>query len=88
MEKPLQWEELGRMGRQVPTGRQGQDWVLEDRRRHDHRGNASWQQTHYIWLLTEEEYGDFVGIKGHIGLQIHPGNELLIRFKDIEVSQR
>ena len=29
-----------------------------------------------------------VGIKGHIGLQIHPGNELLIRFKDIEVSQR
>ena len=29
-----------------------------------------------------------VGMKGHIGLQIHPGDELLIRFKDIEVSQR
>ncbi len=28
-----------------------------------------------------------VGLKGRIGLQIHPGNELLIRFKDIEVRQ-
>jgi hypothetical protein len=28
-----------------------------------------------------------VGLKGHIGLQIHPGNELLIRFKDIEVKE-
>jgi len=29
-----------------------------------------------------------VGMKGRIGLQIHPGNELLIRFKDIEVRER
>jgi hypothetical protein len=28
-----------------------------------------------------------VGMKGHIGLQIHPGDELLIRFKEIEVRQ-
>ena len=28
-----------------------------------------------------------VSMKGHIGLQIHPGNELLIRFKDIEVRE-
>ncbi len=28
-----------------------------------------------------------VGMKGHIGLQIHPGLELLIRFKDIEVRK-
>ena len=28
-----------------------------------------------------------VGMKGHIGLQIHPGKELLIRFKDIEVRK-
>jgi hypothetical protein len=28
-----------------------------------------------------------VGMKGRIGLQIHPGNELLIRFKDIEVRE-
>jgi hypothetical protein len=28
-----------------------------------------------------------VGMKGRIGLQIHPGDELLIRFKDIEVRQ-
>ncbi len=26
-----------------------------------------------------------VGLKGHIGLQIHPGKVLLIRFKDIEI---
>ncbi|MHC4402685.1 MAG: 3-keto-disaccharide hydrolase [Planctomycetota bacterium] len=26
-----------------------------------------------------------VGLKGHIGLQIHPGKELLIRFKDIRL---
>ena len=26
-----------------------------------------------------------VGLNGHIGLQIHPGKELLIRFKDVEV---
>jgi hypothetical protein len=26
-----------------------------------------------------------VGLKGHIGLQIHPGGEMLIRFKDIEI---
>jgi len=25
--------------------------------------------------------------KGHIGLQIHPGKGLLIRFKDIEVRE-
>jgi hypothetical protein len=28
-----------------------------------------------------------VGIKGHIGLQIHPGNELLIRFKDVQARR-
>jgi hypothetical protein len=28
-----------------------------------------------------------VGMKGHIGLQIHPVGELRIRFKDIEVMQ-
>jgi hypothetical protein len=28
-----------------------------------------------------------VGMKGHIGLQIHPGEELLIRFKDIMVRK-
>jgi len=28
-----------------------------------------------------------VGVKGHIGLQIHPGEDLLIRFKDIEVRK-
>ena len=28
-----------------------------------------------------------VGMKGHIGLQIHPGNQLLIRFKDIDVRE-
>jgi hypothetical protein len=28
-----------------------------------------------------------VGLKGHIGLQIHPGKELLIRFKDIQVRE-
>ena len=28
-----------------------------------------------------------VGLTGHIGLQIHPGKELLIRFKDIEVRE-
>lgn len=28
-----------------------------------------------------------VGMKGHIGLQIHPGGQLLIRFKDIEVRE-
>lgn len=28
-----------------------------------------------------------VGMKGHIGLQIHAGNQLLIRFKDIEVKE-
>jgi hypothetical protein len=27
-----------------------------------------------------------IGMKGHIGLQIHPGDELLIRFKDIKVK--
>jgi hypothetical protein len=27
-----------------------------------------------------------VGLQGHIGLQIHPGKDLLIRFKDIEVK--
>jgi hypothetical protein len=26
-----------------------------------------------------------VGMMGHIGLQIHPGGELLIRFKDIKL---
>jgi hypothetical protein len=26
-----------------------------------------------------------VGLKGHIGLQIHPGDKLLIRFKDIAI---
>jgi hypothetical protein len=28
-----------------------------------------------------------VGLKGHIGLQIHPGKQLLIRFKDINVRE-
>jgi hypothetical protein len=28
-----------------------------------------------------------VGMKGHIGLQIHPGGELRIRFKDLELTQ-
>ncbi|MGM0489379.1 MAG: 3-keto-disaccharide hydrolase [Planctomycetota bacterium] len=28
-----------------------------------------------------------VGMKGHIGLQIHPGKELLIRFKDIRARK-
>jgi peptidoglycan/xylan/chitin deacetylase (PgdA/CDA1 family) len=28
-----------------------------------------------------------VGMKGYIGLQIHPGKQLLIRFKDIEVRE-
>ena len=28
-----------------------------------------------------------VGLKGHISLQVHPGKELLIRFKDIEVKE-
>ncbi len=28
-----------------------------------------------------------VGMKGHIGLQIHPGKQLLIRFKDIKVRE-
>ncbi len=28
-----------------------------------------------------------VGLQGHIGLQIHPGDELLIRFKDIEIRE-
>jgi hypothetical protein len=28
-----------------------------------------------------------VGMKGHIGLQIHPGGELRIRFKDLELRQ-
>ena len=28
-----------------------------------------------------------VGMKGHIGLQIHPGKPLLIRFKDLEVRE-
>ena len=28
-----------------------------------------------------------VGMKGQIGLQIHPGDELLIRFKDIMVRE-
>ncbi len=28
-----------------------------------------------------------VGMRGHIGLQIHPGDELLIRFKDIEIRE-
>ena len=28
-----------------------------------------------------------VGLKGHIGLQIHPGKQLLIRFRDIEVRE-
>lgn len=28
-----------------------------------------------------------VGMKGHIGLQIHPGGQLRIRFKDIEIKE-
>lgn len=28
-----------------------------------------------------------VGLKGHIGLQIHPGDQLLIRFKDLEIRE-
>jgi hypothetical protein len=38
--------------------------------------------------LDDEVHRDRnVGLKGHIGLQIHPGKELLIRFKDIEVRE-
>jgi len=28
-----------------------------------------------------------VGLNGHIGLQIHPGHELLIRFKDLRIKE-
>ena len=28
-----------------------------------------------------------VGLKGHVGLQIHPGQQLPIRFKDIQLRQ-
>ncbi len=28
-----------------------------------------------------------VGMKGHIGLQIHPGGQMLIRFKDIKIKE-
>jgi hypothetical protein len=28
-----------------------------------------------------------VGMKGHVGLQIHPGKELVIRFKDVNVRE-
>jgi len=28
-----------------------------------------------------------VGMEGHIGLQIHSGKQVLIRFKDIEVRE-
>jgi hypothetical protein len=28
-----------------------------------------------------------VGLNGNIGLQIHPGDQLLIRFKDIEIKE-
>jgi hypothetical protein len=28
-----------------------------------------------------------VGLKGHVGLQIHPGGQMLIRFKDIQLRQ-
>jgi len=38
-------------------------------------------------LDDEAHRSHHVGLKGHIGLQIHPGNELLIRFKDIEVRE-
>ena len=37
--------------------------------------------------MTKPTASHNVGMKGHIGLQIHPGKELLIRFKDIEVRR-
>jgi len=36
-------------------------------------------------LNDEAHRSHNVGMKGHIGLQIHPGGELLIRFKNIKV---
>jgi hypothetical protein len=36
-------------------------------------------------LDDEDHRRHNVGLKGHIGLQIHPGKKLLIRFKDIEI---
>jgi hypothetical protein len=38
-------------------------------------------------LDDEAHQSHRVGLKGHIGLQIHPGKELLIRFKDIQVRE-
>jgi hypothetical protein len=38
-------------------------------------------------LDDEAQRSHNVGMKGHIGLQIHPGADLLIRFKEIEVRQ-
>jgi hypothetical protein len=39
------------------------------------------------WLNDEAHRKHNVGIKGHIGLQIHPGEQLFIRFKDIEIRE-
>lgn len=38
-------------------------------------------------LDDEIHRGRNVGLKGRIGLQIHPGNQLTIRFKDIELRE-
>ena len=38
-------------------------------------------------LDDEAHRNHAVGMKGKIGLQIHPGNQLLIRFKDIEIRK-
>jgi hypothetical protein len=38
-------------------------------------------------LEDDVHRGHKVGMKGHVGLQIHPGDELLIRFKDVEVRE-
>ncbi len=38
-------------------------------------------------LDDEDHRSHNVGLKGHIGLQIHGGEHMLIRFKDIEVRE-
>ncbi len=38
-------------------------------------------------LDDQAHRGRNVGMKGHIGLQIHPGKDLLVRFTDIEVRE-
>jgi len=38
-------------------------------------------------LNDEAHRSHNVGLRGHIGLQIHSGEEFLIRFKDVEVRE-